>query len=114
MCIVRAGREAPGKCFRLYTEDDFEGLENVTEPEIRRANLASVVLQLKALGISDPLKFDFMDPPPKGSLLRALELLLALGALDINGRLTKPLGAFHANICFCPSACTRYHSDTYE
>lgn len=59
----RAGREAAGKCFRLYTEAAFENLEDATVPEIRRCNLSSVVLQLKALGIEDVLGFDFLDKP---------------------------------------------------
>jgi ATP-dependent RNA helicase DHX8/PRP22 len=88
----RAGREGPGKAFRLYAEDTFAQLTATTEPEIKRANLATVVLQLKALGIADPLSFDFMDSPPKLALLRALELLLALGALDNKGNLTDPMG----------------------
>ena len=90
----RAGREAPGKCFRLYTEAAFSQLAPVTEPEIQRANLASVVLQLKALGVEDPLSFDFMAPPPAAAMLRALELLFALGALNPKGQLTDPLGAW--------------------
>lgn len=47
---------------------------------------------MKALGIQDVLGFDFMDPPPRAALLRSLELLLALGALDSRGDLTKPTG----------------------
>lgn len=88
----RAGREGPGLCLRLYTEETFRKLSPVTEPELKRANLASVVLQLKALGIENPLTFDFMDPPPKAALLRALELLYALGALDVKGNLTQNIG----------------------
>jgi ATP-dependent RNA helicase DHX8/PRP22 len=89
----RAGREGPGACFRLYTEDAFRALAPATEPEIRRANLASTVLQLKALGVDDVLSFDFVDAPPRAALLRALELLLALGALEpATGALTEPLG----------------------
>jgi ATP-dependent RNA helicase DHX8/PRP22 len=84
----RAGREGPGKCFRLFTEDAFMSLRDVAEPEIQRANLSSVVLQLKSMDIQDPLTFDFMDPPPKASLLRALELLYGLQALDSSGKLT--------------------------
>ena len=84
----RAGREGAGKCYRLFTEEAFLALRDITEPEIQRANLASVVLQLKSMGIEDPLRFDFMDPPPKGSLVRALELLYALQALDSTGKLT--------------------------
>lgn len=53
----------------------------------------SQLMQLKALGIGDVLGFDFMDPPPRAALLRSLELLLALGALDARGDLTKPTGS---------------------
>ena len=84
----RAGREGPGKCYRLFTEDAFMGLKDVAQPEIQRANLASVVLQLKSMNVQDPLTFDFMDPPPKASLIRALELLYGLQALDATGNLT--------------------------
>ncbi|KAL4447805.1 hypothetical protein ABPG75_005024 [Micractinium tetrahymenae] len=94
----RAGREAPGKAFRLYTEASFRQLPPATVPEIQRTNLASTVLQLKALGIHDVLGFDFMDPPPRPALLRSLELLLALGALDSQGNLTKPTGGWLARL----------------
>jgi ATP-dependent RNA helicase DHX8/PRP22 len=85
----RAGREAPGKCFRLYTEASFHALAPATRPEILRANLGGVVLQLKALGVSDVLAFPLLDPPPRAALLRSLELLYALGALDDAGALTR-------------------------
>jgi ATP-dependent RNA helicase DHX8/PRP22 len=85
----RAGREAPGKCFRLYTESSFHALAPATRPEILRANLGGVVLQLKALGVSDVLAFPLLDPPPRAALLRSLELLYALGALDDAGALTR-------------------------
>lgn len=85
----RAGREGPGKCYRLFTEEAFQGLREVSQPEIQKANLSSVVLQLKSMNIQDPLSFDFMDPPPKASLIRALELLYALQALDSSGNLTE-------------------------
>lgn len=79
----RAGRTRPGKCFRLYTEDAFtnELVEN-TYPEILRSNLANTVLTLKKLGIKDLVHFDFMDPPAPETLMRALELLNYLSALD--------------------------------
>ncbi|KAF8049480.1 hypothetical protein N665_2203s0007 [Sinapis alba] len=82
----RSGRTGPGKCFRLYNVKD---LEAKTIPEVQRANLASVVLTLKSVGIQDVFTFDFMDPPPKNSLFKALELLYALGALDGKGEITK-------------------------
>lgn len=60
----RAGRNRPGKCYRLFTESAYEGLAKQTVPEIQRTNLAPVVLQLKALGIDDVLHFDFISAPP--------------------------------------------------
>lgn len=85
----RAGRTKPGKCFRLYTEKSYkeELIEN-TYPEILRSNLANTVLTLKKLGINDLVHFDFMDPPAPETLMRALELLNYLGALDDDGNLT--------------------------
>ncbi|KAH6791403.1 RNA helicase family protein [Perilla frutescens var. frutescens] len=86
----RSGRTGPGKCFRLYTAYNFQhDLEDNTVPEIQRTNLANVVLMLKSLGINDLLNFDFMDPPPSEALLKALELLYALSALNKHGELTK-------------------------
>ncbi|KAK7354240.1 hypothetical protein VNO80_19699 [Phaseolus coccineus] len=86
----RSGRTGPGKCFRLYTAYNFHNdLEENTVPEIQRTNLANVVLTLKSLGIHDLLNFDFMDPPPAEALLKALELLFALSALNKLGELTK-------------------------
>jgi ATP-dependent RNA helicase DHX8/PRP22 len=61
----RAGREAPGHCFRLYTEKAFESLPQQQEPEIKRCNLSSVVLLLKASGVEDVLGFEYMDQPPR-------------------------------------------------
>lgn len=78
----RAGRTGPGKCFRLYTAYSFQhALSEDTIPEIQRSDLANVVLTLKTLGANDMIKFDFMDPPSSDSLVKALELLYALGAL---------------------------------
>ena len=86
----RAGRVAPGKCFRLYTKFAFHNeLDESTMPEIQRTNLNSVVLLLMSLGITDLMDFDFMDAPPAETLIRALENLYALGALNDKGALTK-------------------------
>ncbi|KAM3735164.1 hypothetical protein ACB098_10G068400 [Castanea mollissima] len=86
----RAGRTQPGKCFRLYTEKSFQNdLQPQTYPEILRSNLANTVLTLKKLGIDDLVHFDFMDPPAPETLMRALEVLNYLGALDDDGNLTK-------------------------
>jgi pre-mRNA-splicing factor ATP-dependent RNA helicase DHX16 len=86
----RAGRTSAGSCFRLYTAWSYSHeLDDNTVPEIQRTNLGNVVLMLKSLGINDLLNFDFMDPPPAETLLRALEQLYALGALNDRGELTK-------------------------
>lgn len=86
----RAGRVGPGHCFRLYTRwAFFNELEANTTPEIQRTNLSSTVLLLKSLGINDLVGFDFMDAPPADTLIRSLELLYALGALNDKGELTK-------------------------
>nr|GMC86312.1 pre-mRNA-splicing factor ATP-dependent RNA helicase DEAH10-like isoform X1 [Ipomoea batatas] len=59
----RAGRERPGKCYRLYPESEFEKLDDSTIPEIKRCNLSNVVLQVKALGIDNIVDFDFIKKP---------------------------------------------------
>ncbi|CAB9524117.1 splicing factor ATP-dependent RNA helicase [Seminavis robusta] len=84
----RAGRVSKGFCFRLYTEDAFETLQDTTTPEILRVNLAQVVLQLKGMGVEDPLKFEFITPPNPQSLKSACQHLFALGALDDKMQLT--------------------------
>lgn len=88
----RAGREGPGRCYRLYMEETFEGLRDATVPEIRRCNLSTVVLQLLALGVKNVLEFDYIEKPSVDALKRALVSLLSLGALDEKGAITDPLG----------------------
>ncbi|KAL9617841.1 MAG: hypothetical protein Q9160_007391 [Pyrenula sp. 1 TL-2023] len=86
----RAGRVGAGKCFRLYTKWAYQNeLDENTTPEIQRINLNSALLLLKSLGINNLLDFDFMDPPPADHIIRALEQLYALGALNNAGQLTK-------------------------
>ncbi|KAG8466897.1 hypothetical protein KFE25_008276 [Diacronema lutheri] len=111
----RSGRVAPGKCFRLYTKWAYlHELDDNVIPEIQRTNLGNVVLLLKSLGINDLLHFDFMDPPPAETLIRALEQLYALGALNDKGELTK-LGRQMAEFPLDPQmakaliAAGRYH-----
>jgi ATP-dependent RNA helicase DDX35 len=98
----RAGRTKPGKCFRLYTEEAYQSLPDANIPEIQRSNLAPFVLQLKALGIDNVLRFDFLTPPPAELMIRALELLYSLGALDDYAKLTKPLGLRMAELAVEP------------
>ncbi|XP_064420527.1 probable ATP-dependent RNA helicase DHX35 [Latimeria chalumnae] len=88
----RAGRNRSGKCYRVFTEEDFEKLPSATVPEMQRSNLAPVILQLKALGIDNVLRFSFLSPPPAQSMVQALELLYALGGVDEHCQLTDPLG----------------------
>merc|ERR1712137_747626 len=98
----RAGRTRPGKAFRLYTEKSYKkDLQPQTYPEILRSNLGSVVLQLKKLGIEDLVHFDFMDPPAPETLMRALELLNYLGALDDDGNMIE-LGTIMAEFPLDP------------
>lgn len=98
----RAGRTKPGKCFRLYTEKAYKSeMQSNTYPEILRSNLGTVVLQLKKLGIDDLVHFDFMDPPAPETLMRALELLNYLSALDDDGDLTE-LGSMMADFPLDP------------
>ena len=86
----RAGRVRPGKCFRLYTSSSFQNeLEDNNVPEIQRNNLISMILLMKSLGINNLLDFDFMDSPPHEILIKALEQLYALGALNSEGVLTQ-------------------------
>lgn len=78
----RAGREAPGKCFRLYSEETFSTLEDHTVPEILRCNLSGVILNLKAIGIRDVSTIDFIDKPSQQGYLSAFQILIKLGALS--------------------------------
>lgn len=98
----RAGRTKAGKCFRLYTEASYRVLYETTIPEIQRSNLAPVVLQLKALGIDNIVRFNFLTPPPSSLVVRALELLYSLGAIDDYAKLTKPLGTRMAELSVEP------------
>ncbi|XP_067866115.1 ATP-dependent RNA helicase DHX33 isoform X2 [Heterodontus francisci] len=78
----RAGRQQAGICYRLYTEEEFEKFQNMTVPEIQRCNLASVMLQLLALRIPNPLTFDFISKPSPDAVRAAIEQLELLGAVE--------------------------------
>ncbi|XP_036845498.1 ATP-dependent RNA helicase DHX33 [Oncorhynchus mykiss] len=90
----RAGREDSGSVYRLYTEDEFDNLIPMTVPEIQRCNLASVMLQLLALGIPDVMNFDFMSKPSPEAMRSAVEQLDLLGAVGRKGEQVTltPLG----------------------
>ncbi|HYN96106.1 MAG TPA: ATP-dependent RNA helicase HrpA, partial [Pilimelia sp.] len=87
----RCGRVAEGICIRLYAEQDFLARPEFTEPEILRTNLASVILQMTALGLGDVAAFPFVDPPDRRNVADGVRLLEELGALDAQAALT-PLG----------------------
>ncbi|MCP2637756.1 ATP-dependent RNA helicase HrpA [Microbacterium sp. HD4P20] len=77
----RAGRTSPGVAVRLYSEEDFQSRDEFTEPEILRTSLASVILQMLALGFGDISSFPFLTPPDSRGVRAALELLVELGAV---------------------------------
>lgn len=85
----RAGRTAPGKCFRLYSKESYDQMMSETIPEIQRTNLANTMLYLKLLGIQDVLKFHYVDPPDQDSILDALMQLNTLGAISSDGKATR-------------------------
>lgn len=89
----RAGRERPGHVLRLCTSQDFSAkLPEHTVPEMQRCELSGMVLQLKALGIDNIMKFAWLAPPPAETMVRGLETLHALGALGDDARLTSHIG----------------------
>ena len=84
----RAGREAPGQCYRLYTEQDYQTLSDDNVPEILRCDLSQAILNMKARGVRDVLNFPFLSRPPREALEKALTQLLQLGALRENGEIS--------------------------
>lgn len=104
------GRTRPGKAFRLYTEETFDSLRDNSVPAIKRSNLAAAVLQIKALGVENVLRFDFLSPPPSAIMTHALELLYSLKAVDEYARLTRPLGMSIAEAPIDPMISTMVQS----
>jgi ATP-dependent helicase HrpA len=92
----RCGRVAPGVCYRLYDEADYLGRPEYTDPEIKRTNLASVVLSMEAFGLGDVARFPFLDPPDPGAVRDARRLLEELQALDARG--LTPIGRSMARL----------------
>ena len=102
----RCGRVGPGICIRLYSEDDFEGRDEYTEPEVQRTSLASVILQMAALGLGDIESFPFLDPPDIRAITDGIALLDELGAVDPDrqgtGRWLTPMGRMLARLPLDP------------
>lgn len=88
----RAGRDSEGHCYRIYTRSQFELMEKTTTPEIQRANLATVALQILTLELH-PNYFDFLDKPSKDAVGLACEQLKLLGAVNsVDSIILTPLG----------------------
>ncbi|KAE8151166.1 P-loop containing nucleoside triphosphate hydrolase protein [Aspergillus avenaceus] len=84
----RAGREAPGQCYRLFTEKDYLELDEVTNPEILRCDLSQALLNMKARGVDDVMGFPFLTRPPRDALEKALLQLLSIDALEESGKIS--------------------------
>ena len=94
----RAGRTSNGICYRLYTKAAYDALPSTTPPELSRTDLTSIVLQLKALGIDDLMRFEWISSPPSKTLLKAYDTLCASGLITDGNHLT----AIGSKIAECP------------
>lgn len=83
----RAGREAPGQCYRLYTEKDYLALDETNTPEILRCDLSQAILNMKARGVDNVMAFPFLTRPPREALEKALLQLLSIEALEESGQI---------------------------
>jgi len=83
----RAGRTAPGICFRLWTAAAQRGLMPFSAPEITKADLGPLALELANWGITDPEELRWLDVPDRGAMAAARAILVSLGALDGEGRI---------------------------
>ncbi|WP_234981121.1 ATP-dependent RNA helicase HrpA [Desulfopila aestuarii] len=93
----RCGRIGPGICVRLYSEEDYNNRDEFTAPEITRANLAEVILQMVSLQLGRPDQFPFIDPPHKNAIRDGYKLLQELGAISPDNTLT-PAGRFMSEL----------------
>jgi len=98
----RAGRVQDGICIRLYDEEDFQKRPRFTQPEIQRANLAEVILRMKAFRLGDIETFPFINPPTAAAVRAGYLLLHELGALNDTNELT-PLGRELARLPIDPT-----------
>jgi ATP-dependent helicase HrpB len=85
----RAGRTAPGVCYRLWDEAQTQSLVPFARPEILDADLSSLLLDVADWGVPDPASLTWLDAPPGAALIEARALLVRLGALDSDGRITS-------------------------
>jgi len=89
----RSGRVADGVAIRLYSQRDYESRPEFTEPEILRTSLASVILQMAALGLGAVSDFPFLDPPEPRAVRDGIQLLVEIGALEPDDAATPPSSA---------------------
>ncbi|EGX44683.1 hypothetical protein AOL_s00188g21 [Orbilia oligospora ATCC 24927] len=87
-----AGLSTPGKCYRLYPQDQFDNFQKTETPEIQRTCLDRSILQLKSLGVDNILRFDYLSPPLTSMVAEALDRLVAIGAMNESAELTNPFG----------------------
>ncbi|KAI9710471.1 MAG: putative ATP-dependent RNA helicase dhr2 [Bogoriella megaspora] len=99
----RAGREAPGKCWRLYTKDEYAKMERNTLPEILRCDLSQAVLMMKARGVRDVVGFPLLEQPSREAVEKALVHLLQLGALEEKDGVISEVGRRMARLPLTPS-----------
>ena len=104
----RCGRVAEGVCIRLFSEDDFQNRPAFTDPEILRSSLASVILRMNALGLSEVSAFPFLDRPSPKAIADNYALLNELGAIDDHQRLT-PIGRQLARLPVDPRLARMLH-----
>ena len=109
----RCGRIGPGICVRLYSEDDYLSRPEFTTPEIRRTNLASVILQTLALNLGDISEFPFIDPPQADAISDGYKTLFEIGAIETGRRLTK-LGHWLSKIPVDPRIGKMLHAGAEE
>lgn len=98
----RAGREAAGQCFRLYTESDYLNLDETNTPEILRCDLSQALLNMKARGVDDIVQFPFLTRPPREALEKALLQLLSINALEETGEISA-VGSHIAKLPLTPT-----------
>lgn len=85
----RCGRIAPGTCYRIYSQADFESRAAYTDPEIRRAALAGVILRMLSLGLGSIEEFPFLEPPDPRAIADGWQQLTELGAVDAHRKLNQ-------------------------
>lgn len=88
----RAGREAPGQCYRLYPEKEYLALPETNTPEILRCDVSQAILTMKARRVDDIVGFPFLTPPPRDAIEKALLQLFNINALDETGKIS-PIGS---------------------